>query len=64
VDFPLYQKKIRWVDFPMAFSEWDIRQMVRMDRSKGFSDDVVIFEASVTVLGQEDEPLSRFLGDI
>lgn len=25
-----------------------------MDRSKGFSDDVVIFEASVTVLGQED----------
>ena len=29
-----------------------------MDRSKGFSDDVVIFEASVTVLGQEDGPVS------
>lgn len=31
-----------------------IRQERLMDRSKGFSDDVVIFEASVTVLGQED----------
>ena len=26
-----------------------------MDRSKGFCDDVVIFEASVTVLGQEEQ---------
>lgn len=32
-----------------------------MDRSKGFSDDVVIFEASVTVLGQEDRKASRRL---
>ena len=30
-----------------------IRQERLTDRSKGFAEDVVIFEASVTVLGQE-----------
>jgi len=40
-----------------------IRQERLMDRSKGFSDDVVIFEASVTVLGQEDFKLQSMTSE-
>jgi|OrbCmetagenome_4_1107370.scaffolds.fasta_scaffold466264_1 hypothetical protein len=52
VIFPIQKEMV----ISIAFSMGILQMVLRMDRSKGFSDDVVIFEASVTVLGQEDDP--------